>query len=372
MTGGYAVVGGGAMGTATAWWLAREGRPVTLFEQFEQGHDRGGSHGRSRIFRYAYSDPYYVRLGHEALPLWRELEQAAGTALLTRTGGVDHGPRAALEPIAAGIRDGGARCSWLDPAEAAERWPGMRFGPAVLYQPDAGRIDAAAALRVLAGQAVRSGARLVFGEPVHAVEAAGASALVHTGSGTERFDVVVVAAGAWVTALRGSGEGWPDLPPLRVTQEQPMYFDTAVPDERWPVFLHHLPPDPSVPHAFGRYGLYTPGDGLKVGEHATGPVVDPRHRTEPDPALARRVTDYVAKWLPGVTSGPLRTDSCLYTSTPDERFVLDRRGPLVVCSACSGHGFKFTPAIGRRAARLATGQPVQSISVNPRRGGAVG
>ncbi len=88
------VVGAGAMGSATAWWLARRGRAVALVEQFEQGHTRGSSHGATRIFRYAYPDPRYVRMAQEALPLWRDLEDDAGVGLLERTGGLDHGPPA--------------------------------------------------------------------------------------------------------------------------------------------------------------------------------------------------------------------------------------------------------------------------------------
>ena len=102
------------------------------------------------------------------------------------------------------------------------------------------------------------------------------------------------------------------------------------------------------------YGLFTPGIGVKVGEHGTGDVVDPDDRPPADEARLRRLSSYIGRWLPGADPSPTRVDTCLYTTTPDERFVLRRFGRVVVCSACSGHGFKFVPAIGERVAELTT------------------
>ena len=101
------------------------------------------------------------------------------------------------------------------------------------------------------------------------------------------------------------------------------------------------------------YGLFTPGIGVKVGEHGTGDVVDPDDRPPADEARLRRLSSYIGRWLPGADPSPTRVDTCLYTTTPDEAFVLQRFGPIVVCSACSGHGFKFVPAVGERTASLA-------------------
>ncbi len=102
------ILGAGAMGSATAWWLARRGREVVLLEQFEQGHAKGSSHGSSRIFRLAYYDPAYVRMAQEALPLWRELEADTGKSLLDTTGAVDHGDPRLVDAVAAALRTCGA------------------------------------------------------------------------------------------------------------------------------------------------------------------------------------------------------------------------------------------------------------------------
>src|SRR3954452_7572478 len=93
------VVGGGAMGAATAWWLTRKGRRVTVLEQYQPGHDRGSSHGRARIFRLAYRDAKYVALARRAQELWRLLEEDSGAELLEVTGGLDHGPAGAMTDL---------------------------------------------------------------------------------------------------------------------------------------------------------------------------------------------------------------------------------------------------------------------------------
>jgi sarcosine oxidase len=108
VTSDVVVIGAGAMGSATAWWLARLGRDVVLLEQFEQGHVRGSSHGGSRIFRFAYPDAEYVALAQAALPLWRELEDDAGVALLDTTGGLDHGDPSVIASVAQALLARGA------------------------------------------------------------------------------------------------------------------------------------------------------------------------------------------------------------------------------------------------------------------------
>jgi sarcosine oxidase len=216
------VVGAGAMGSAAAWWLAREGRSVVLLERFEPGHVRGSSHGRSRIFRLAYPDPFYVELAQRALPLWRELEDDAGSALRTTTGGIDHGPAAAVRPVAAALEVMGARHEFLAPEAAAERWPGMRFDGPVLFQPDAGRVDADATFSALQRRAAAHGATVRFEDPVAAIETSAEGVVVRSEGGEHRAPVAVVACGAWAPSVLGELVA---LPPLNVTREQVFYFD---------------------------------------------------------------------------------------------------------------------------------------------------
>ena len=359
------VVGGGAMGAATAWWLARTGRPVTLLEQFAPGHDRGSSHGSSRIFRFSYADRRYVDLAVRAHALWRDLQEEAGEALLTPVGCLEHGPTAAVDALHRTMSEAGVTHRMTDPAEAAERWPLFRFDEAVLYQPEAGRVDADATVRALHARAARHGAEVRAGVRVREVRPRGDGAEVVTDGATLRAGVVVLAAGAWLPGLlAGAAARLPELaglPPLRVTQEQPAYFaplpgGPAVEDVPSIVHSRRFPGGAvDRPLGLGYYALGGPGRGVKLGEHGTGPAIDPDRRVPPDPAGVRRLHRYARDWLPGVDSAPVAVDTCLYTSTPDEDFVIRRIGPLVVCSPCSGHGFKFVPAIGELTAAVALG-----------------
>ena len=334
------------MGSAAAWQLARRGVDVVLLERFGPGHPNGSSHGASRIFRFAYPDEGYVRMAIEALPLWRELEQDSGEVLLETTGGLDIGPPSSgIADVEAALTACGATSERVAVADAADRWPGIAADgdEVVLWQPDAGRIWAERTVAALQAQATHHGAEVRYHEPV-------VSLSVETGHARTDADEylaesIVVCAGAWLPTLVG------DLPPLTVTREQTFHFEPLDDDLAWPSFIHHR-----GDAAAAVYGLETPGEGIKVAEHGTGAVVaDPDARSfDVDEVGRQRVIRYVQERLPGLEPRPVTELTCLYTSTADERFVLERRGRLVVGSACSGHGFKFTPLIGQRLADLAT------------------
>lgn len=346
------VVGAGGMGASAAWHLARTGRSVLVLEQFVEGHTRGSSHGPTRIFRVAYRDPRYVALGVQALPWWRRLEEESGERLLDQTGQLDHGSPAAIGEIEQALAAAGRPFERLTPAAAHERWPGMQFDSAVVVSPEGGVCAADRTVAALLRQAVARGAEVCTGTRVERVEVLGDDdVVVHTAAGSHRARVVVVAAGAWLGELLGSTVR---LPPLAVTQEQPAHFAPRQDGLVWPAFLHHR--EHASPLSFGAYGMWTPGVGVKVGVDGTGRVADPAKRDSGlDPAGLTAVARYVEAWLPGLDPTPIEATTCLFTSTPDEHFVLDRVGPVVVCSPCSGHGFKFVPVIGHLAARLAAG-----------------
>ena len=350
------VVGGGAMGSAAAWQLARRGVEVALVERFEAGHTRGASHGASRIFRVSYPDPVYIGLAQEAQRQWRALEDLAGVALLTVTGGVEHGRHPYLDELADRLTATGVATSWLSPEEAAERWPGIRFDTRALFHPESGRLhadDAVAALQLSAG---KHGAAVRHEVPVTSIVVRDDDEVeVRAGEDIYRARRVIVAAGAWAQKLLG---GLVLLPQLRVTQEQPAHFAPIVAENTWPSFGHLFDPDSPEAGAFygGIYGLATPGAGIKVGFHGVGPEVDPDARDFlPEPKQLATLQEYVRQWVPGADADVLSPISCTYTTTVDSNFVLDRHGPITVAAGFSGHGFKFVPAIGRVLADLVTG-----------------
>lgn len=356
------------MGSAAAWHLARRGREVTLLERFGPGHTQGASHGASRNFNLSYADDTYLPLLQEALPLWRELEAESGVAVLDQVGLANHGANPGFEAVAEALPRYGFESSFLTPEEAGERWPGIRFDGRVLFVPQAGRLNADAAVSALQaaaaahGASVRHHSRVVAirvvsdesvlvdvqpvdeltGEPVRAVETLDARR-------------VVVTLGAWTSKLLGSTVPSIALPRLVVTQEQPAHFavrDATIP---WPGFNHApTPGDPAYDYWYSPiYGMFTPGQGVKAGWHGTGPVLDPDARTfVSDPVQLAALQRYAGEWLPGTDPDAFVEISCTYTTTPDSNFVVDSVGPIAVGAGFSGHGFKFTPSIGRILADL--------------------
>lgn len=338
------VVGAGAMGSAAAWWLSRRGRSVLLLDQYAAGHDRGSSHGPSRIFRLGYPDSRYAALAVEALHLWHDLEEASGAHLLEPRGSIDHGPEPEVAAVARVYDELGLAHDLLSQGQANERWPGMRFDTDVVHQPDGAVIRADRVLEVLHRQTGGYGGTLATDSGRATVEPSGAGVLVRTAGGvTATAPVAVVAAGPWAGRTLA---GLVELPDLTVTREQVFYFRPTADTSAWPCFVDRG--DPSY------YGLATPGRGIKVGEHHTGAPVSADERSfDCDDDGRTRVQHYVRRCLPGLDAEATSYETCLYTSTPTEDFVVTRHGPVVVAAGFSGHGFKFTPLIGRLLADAA-------------------
>lgn len=353
------VIGGGAMGSAAAWALARRGRPVTLLEQFGPGHLIGASHGATRNLSLAYSEPDYVAMLAETLRLWRELEDESGEQLLARTGVVNHGPDPQLGTMHAALNRAGLRAEFLPTAEVGERWRGIRFDQQVLYMPDGGQLNPELALPALQRLAVRHGAEVRHHVKVVDLQVLddGVRVTVDDGGATEVLTArqAVVTAGGWTSKLLGDMAG---TPRLTVTQEQPAHFGIADPGADWPGFNHFPGTGDDYAGWYSPvYGMHTPGEGIKAGWHGVGPVVDPDHRSfQPEPVQRAALQRYARHWLPGVDADSMTDISCTYTTAPDHNFVLDRLGPVVLGAGFAGHGFKFTPVVGRMLADLATGE----------------
>lgn len=345
------VVGAGLMGAATAWAAARRGLSVTVLEQFQPGHRHGSSHGSARIVRRAYGDALYTRLTGHAFELWREIESDSGTTLLRMLGGLDYGSRRGVADVAAHLASLSVEHEVLDAREAAARWPGMRFDGDVVFHPQAGTVDAAAAVEAFLAGAKAHGAQLAFSAPVQALVPADDHVRVELDSGgavTGR--VAVIAAGGWAESLLGD---LVSLPPLRVVQNEVLHFprvDPAAPP--WPSVIHEE--ELSVYHlAGGRDG--GAGDDRKIGNHYGGVETTAENAPDSVPGSREVLIDYVRTWLPGLDPTPRGETTCLYTMTASEDFLLDRVGQVVVCSPCSGHGAKFAPLIGELTADLAQG-----------------
>ena len=352
-----AVIGIGGTGSAAARFLARAGHEVVGFEQFTVGHVWGSSHGESRIIRYTYADEVYTRMMGEAYPLWRELEAEAGADLLARTGGLFFGAWGSPVVASAQAALDGARVPYerLDAAQARSRFPALRLADteAALFQPDMGFLRATDCVRANARLARGWGADLREETPVRDVSQQGDKVVVTTEAGvSEVFDRAVVTAGPWMGRLLAA------LPlPLRVTRQEVVYLQPEAGRERdfeadrLPVWIDA---DANV------YGFPSDGRiaGVKLASHALGQDADPdAPRRPPDEAYQQQMADYAAGRFAGLSRRVTHAQTCLYTNTPNEDFLIGPvpTMPLVwLVSGCSGHGFKFTVLLGRIAAEAAT------------------
>jgi monomeric sarcosine oxidase len=344
------VIGAGVMGLSVAWRLAMTGRDVVVYDQYCVGHAYGSSHGPTRVFRVLYDDPMYVRMAQKSIPLWRELEAVSGSSLLRMTGGLQVDDTSVLDRHRRTLEQCGAAVVRLTADERRARFPWLDAGDSsALWVEEMGVISADATVSSLHDAARDAGAVVIEDTPVAAIETGERVAVVTAGE-TVHADTCVVAAGAWARLLLATAGI--DLP-VRVTREQVLYFgaDTAamVP------FVH------GVPHWL--YGV--PGAGvLKVAEHGKGASTTADERTfDLDEPGAQRVRDYVSRVLPSIVPEPVSFETCLYTTTSDEDFVIDRRGPVIVCSPCSGHGFKFAPLIGEIVSALTRGEKEPPVPV---------
>ncbi len=346
-----AVVGAGVLGSAAARALAARGVDAVLLEQFGPGHTRGSSHGATRIFRLSYPDPAYVRMAIAARHAWAELQADAGERLLVVTGGLDAGPGALACASALAACD--VEHAWLSSADLAGRFPGIAAGPGerMLFQADAGVCLADRTVAALQHLAARDGVPLRPHTPVRSIEDRGGRVLLHTPSGVIEAGAAVITAGPWMTGLlAGVLEHVPHATP---TLQQIRYYQPARADEEWPTLIDWQADGGAwyvVPRAGG-------APGLKVATHVPGRGIDPdRGPFPPSPAHEEMTDRYVRRRLPGLRANGLAPQTCLYTMTADEDFVLDRAGRIVVGGGCSGHAFKFGPLLGEVLARLALGE----------------
>ncbi len=346
------VVGAGITGVATARALAGYPGSVLLLEQFALAHDRGSSHGTSRIFRLNYPDERFVRMARAADTAWRELEAERGVRLIERVGCLDIG-QVALQ-TAHTFAACGVRYEMLSAEDVASRWP-LRLEPAetALFQPDGGVTYAERAHAALLGEAVERGVIVRDETAVRALASERGSVVLTLDKGELRARAVVVTAGAWAAALLGGLEI--ELPVVP-TRETIVYVDLPG-AERLPPLIDYGRLPARGERGIARVGqsafsLAAPGRGLKAGLHHSGPATDPDGESTPDERVAAWTAAWVAARYPdaGETLG---TETCLYTNTADEEFVLERHDRVVVGSACSGHGFKFAPIVGRTLAALA-------------------
>ncbi|PYE13274.1 monomeric sarcosine oxidase [Williamsia limnetica] len=366
------VLGLGGMGSAAAYHLASRGARVLGLERFTPAHDQGSSHGGSRIIRQSYfEDPAYVPLLLRSYELWEKLKQDSEIDVYSITGGLFMGPEESM------TFSGSRRASeqWglahevLTDREVHRRFPAFDPAPGhmAVYERMAGFARPESTVQAHIGLAQQAGAELHFGEPVTLWSDTGDGVLVTTEAGTYRAAQLVVCPGAWAPKLLA------DIGiPIRI-ERQVMYWIAPVaesaPMDGGPIYIHETD---GFEQIYGFPPIDGPGGGAKVaffrkGEDCTPETIDRTvHRHEIEAMVER-----VGRLLPGLTGSVLDTATCMYSTTPDENFVIARHpGHRNVTVACgfSGHGFKFVPVVGEILADLAidgvTDHPIDLFDPN--------
>jgi sarcosine oxidase len=358
------IVGLGAMGSAAAAQLAARGQRVLGLEQFDLLHEKGSSHGASRVIRLAYFEhPSYVPLLLRAYELWTQLEFDTDRSLLTMTGGLMIG-RPHSDVVSGSRRSAeahGLPHEMLDTAEIRRRFPPLTpaDGEVALYETRAGVLRAEACVEALQERATFHGAELRTNERVLGweVNSGDESVVVRTDAETLEARHLVLTPGPWASSMF-------DLPQVPLTVERQILFwfapvggVSAFSPAQFPIYIwevgdrtqfYGFPSMPGPP--FGvKVAFFRSGDENVVSADEVDRSVSPSEVEAMRAVLAGR--------LPSLASGGLvQTVTCLYTLTPDHHFVVGRHPAhrqVTIASPCSGHGFKFATVIGEIVADLA-------------------
>ena len=330
-----AVVGSGICGSSAARYVAIKGHDVALFEQYGLGHDLGSSHGNSRIVRKAYPDAFYTQCMTEAYPLWAELERHADRHLLHEVGLMYFGPSLAPDVVsmANGLRDVGVPFEVLDHQQAGRTFPGLKLhqDEVGILTREAGWVDAKVALEANV-QVLRSlGGMILTDHPVEWERL------------EQDFDAFIVCAGPWV-------RHFVDVP-VRTTLQTFGYVELRSPLDG-PVWIEE--------GSLGMYGFPTEPDrmDMKIGVHELGRDVSlsDLDRT-PSSEHCDLIADAAERRFGNKNPNVHFSKGCVYTCTANEDFLLGRIGDRgYFASACSGHGFKFGPWIGKLLAAFVEGE----------------
>ena len=369
------VVGLGAVGSAALYQSAKLGARVAGIDRFSPPHDQGSSHGETRITRQAIGEGReFVPLVLRSNAIWEELEAATGRSLMTRNGGLvlatsgligsHHGSSSFLKDTIDAANEFGIAHERLSADDIRHRFPQFHLtaNEEGYFEPGAGFLRPEACVETQIEQARRLGAQVFTAETVLGISPAHGSVTVKTDKREFAAAKVILTAGPWIaqflpTELRQH---------FRVYRQTLCWFDLARNPERFlpehfPVFIW-ITGTGVDDMLYGFPAIDGPSGGLKVATERYEDTVEPDNvpRDVSEDSVREMYENYIATRFPDVGNKCLRTATCLYTVTPDAKFVIDYTDAsrnVLFASACSGHGFKHSPAVGEALAQLALGLP---------------
>ena len=369
------VLGTGGIGSAALYHLAKQGKRVAGIDRFGVAHDRGSSHGQTRIIRQSYFEhPSYVPLVQRAFELWEELQAEHGRDLYYQTGILQAGPGggALIQGVLASSAEHGLPIEHLNVAEARKRWPQFAFDDdmEVVFEQRGGFLLIEHAISAHIEKAQWAGAELFVGHTICEVKTGGRCLEVLTDQGTFTADSIVVTAGA------GAADLLPELKGHLRILNKPLHWYTADADlysnrVGCPVFFFES-------ETGDYYGFPSIDErGLKLARHSGGAEVsNPLELNRSlDEDERSDVAGFLRKHLPQVSDQATDHAVCMYTVTSDSHFIIDRAeldDRIVYAAGLSGHGFKFAAALGELLAKMANGEShgydLAQFSARPRIG----
>lgn len=359
------VLGTGGVGSAALLHAAKSGARTIGLDRFIAPHNRGSSHGQTRIIRQAYFEhPQYVPLLLECYRLWHELERVYGRSLYRETGLLQVGPAdgVVVPGVLRAADEHGLKVDRLTSSEILSRWPAFRVPDGLVgaFEQRAGYLLVEECVAAHLAAAREAGAEIEAPCEVLGCEP-GSPTRLQTTIGEITTDKLIVTAGPW------AGQVLDNLNlQLEVRRKGVFWFETRKSFATAPCYLYELPQG-----VF--YGFPEIDGRMKVAEHSGGIKIEDPLCVDPaiDPHEAEQVLGFLNQCLPNLADGLAEHQTCLYTMSPDEHFIVDRHPAepnIVFAAGLSGHGFKFTPVLGKALAEMAldggTDLPVGFLSLS--------
>jgi sarcosine oxidase len=371
------VIGLGAVGSATLHHLAKHGANVLGIDRYAPPHDKGSSHGDTRITRLACGEgAVYTQFARRSHELLRELEAETGEQLLIQNGllvisgkgqrASAHGNPVFLQTSIDAAAGNGVAHEVLADAAIRQRFPAFKIsdGDRAYFEPEAGILFPERCVAAQLRAASRHGASMHTNEKMQKiVPGKGGGVEVVTERATYRADKVVMSVGPWLPMLLPQSLNWHFV----IRRQVLLWFalKDGEPKERYkpdafPVFYWQLPRKQAL-YGFPWIGTDEPAIKVATEQYDATTTADTIDRNVTPEEIAAVYFDYVADFMPGVSSRCIKSATCMYTCTENAHFVVDTwpgEPRVIVASPCSGHGFKHSPAIGEAIAELATqGRP---------------
>ena len=366
------IIGGGSMGIATAYYLAKAEQKVLVVDQFTVPNIYGSHHGETRILRLGYGNGgTYVPLVKESLSLWKELEEETGRTLYNQTGAISvgyPGSNFVKETIDSSIKYN-LEYEKLDAKSLMERWPGITVPDdyVACYDPNSGFLYSEECILAYKELCEKLGVTILENQPVLDLQITDKEVTVLTADTTFVARKAVVTAGAWIPKLLPDLEL--EIKPLRKTFG---WFETSEENLYGSQFPCYVFDTHDVGHYYGFPDFN--GKGLKIGRMDLGEVVDPDELNRDFDSTPKEEADlrsFLSRYMPQANGHLNAGKVCLFSMTPDEDFIIDfhpQHENVLIAGGFSGHGFKFASAIGKTLCELAvqgvSNQDISFLSLN--------